>query len=37
MSLKAVQTNSLVQAYLYQLKHNELRTKAFTAGVFDVL
>jgi len=36
MSLKAVQTSRLVQAYLYQLKHNELRTKAITAGTFDI-
>ena len=32
MSLKAVQTSSLMQAYFHQLKHNELRTKAITAG-----
>ena len=35
MSLKAVQTSSLMQAYLYQLKNHELRTKAITAGTFD--
>ena len=34
MSLKAVQTSRLMQAYLYQLKNNELRTKAITAGPF---
>jgi len=37
MSLKAVQTSRLMQAYLYQLKHNDLRTKAITAGVLGFL
>ena len=36
MSLKTVQTSRLMQAYLYQLKHNELRTKAITAGTSDL-
>jgi hypothetical protein len=36
MSLKAVQTSRLMQAYFHQLKHNELRTKAITAGTSDI-
>jgi hypothetical protein len=37
MSLKAVQTSRLMQAYVHQLKNHELRTKAITAGVLGFL
>ena len=36
MSLKAVQTSRLTQAYLHQLKNHELRTKAITAGLLEI-
>jgi hypothetical protein len=35
MSLKAIQTSRLTQAYLHQLMNHELRTKVITAGMSD--